>query len=135
MYAKTGTVTVTTDASGDGTGYIDGVNGRIFSIHYTVTSTPFLEPASPTNGFDFTITTETTLQNLWVEAGITGAKTVAPRLSVSDLVGAATHYNDDGDEPVVDYVIAAGAANAERVKIVVANGGNTLTGTFRVIWG
>ena len=78
-----------------------------------------------------TVTTETTTQNIWVESGLTAAKTVNPRLSVQDLVGAATFYNDGGDEPVVDYVHAAN----ERVKIVVANGGNALTGDFTVLWG
>jgi len=135
MNVNTGTVTITVDASGNGTDYIDltgvGSGGKILSIHYTVTGTPYLEPSSPTNGFDFTITTETTLQNLWVETGITGAKSVAPRQSVSDLVGSATFYNDGGDEPVVDYVFASN----ERVKIVVANAGNATSGTFRVIWG
>ena len=135
MKVNTKTITITVDASGDGTDYIDltseGAGGRILSIHYTVTGTPFLEPSSPTSGFDFTITTETTLQNLWVETGITGAKTVAPRQSVNDTVGVATFYNDDGDEPVVDFVYAAN----ERIKIVVANAGNATTGTFRVIWG
>ncbi len=134
MKVNTGSVTITVDASGDGTGYVDlseTLGGRILSIHYTVTATPYLEASSPTSGFDFTVTTETTLQNLWVETGITGAKTVAPRQSVSDLVGAATHYNDGGDEPVVDFVYASN----ERIKIVVANAGNATSGTFRVIWG
>lgn len=131
MFVNKGTVTVTTDSSGDGTGYISVGNGRVLSIHYTVTGTPFLEATSPTNGFDFTITTEDTLQNLWVETGITAAKTVAPRQSVSDLVGAVTYYNDESDEPVVEHVYIAN----ERVKIVVANGGSVLTGDFTVLWG
>ena len=130
-FLKRDQVTVTTDSSGDGTNYINDVNGRILTVIYAVTGTPFLEPTSPTNGFDFTITTETTKQNIWVETGITAAKTVNPRLSVNDLVGATTHYNDESDEPVVDYVYAVN----ERIKIVVANGGNALTGTFTVIWG
>ena len=132
MHAKTDTVTITVDASGNGTDYIRNVNGRILSIHYTVTGTPFLEPASPTNGFDFTITTNTSAQNLWIETGITGAKAVSPRLAVDDLQGNATRwYNDESNEPVVDYVFAAD----EDVKIVVANAGNATSGTFRVIWG
>ena len=67
MKVNTLTKTVTVDASGDAINFIDltseGAGGRILSIHYTVTGTPFLEASSPTSGFDLTITTETTLQN------------------------------------------------------------------------
>ncbi len=133
MYVNKSTVTATCNAGGNATAYTpEVVNGRILSIEYNVDgSNPYLEPTSPTNGFDFTITTEVTTQNLWIETGITGAKTVAPRQSVNDTVGAATYYNDASDEPVVDFIYVAD----ERVKIVVANGGNATTGSFTILWG
>ena len=135
MKVNSGSVTITVNASGDGTNYIDltdvGSGGRILSIHYTVTASPYLEPTSPTNGFDFTITTETTLQNLWVETGITGAKTVAPRQATHNTIGVASNYSTSNSEPVEDYIFATN----ERIKIVVASAGNATSGTFRVLWG
>ena len=114
------TVTIVTNASGDGTGYTSTVRGKIISISYVKTDYA--------DTVDFTITTEDTVQNVWVEANVTAAKTVAPRQATHDLVGAASLYAAAG-EPVEDHVRACG----ERIKIVVGSGGDTKTGAFRVI--
>ncbi len=133
MYVNKSTVTATCNSGGNAIAYTpEVINGRILSIEYNVDgSNPYLEPTSPTSGFNFTITTEVTTQNLWVETGITGAKTVAPRQSVSDTVGTATYYGGSPLEPVVDFIYVAD----ERVKVVVANGGNLTTGSFTILWG
>ena len=119
-YAEAKTVSVTTDSSGDSTDYTPVVTGKIISIAYA--KTDFAD------GVDFTITTETTTQNLWVDTNINASETVAPRQPTHDSVGAASLYAA-GDEPVEDYIYAVN----ERIKIVVANGGSTKTGAFTVI--
>jgi hypothetical protein len=114
-------VTVTTDASGDATAYTsETYNGRIINVVYT--KTDFAD------GVDFTITTETTGQNVWVQSNVNASATVAPRQATHDTVGAASLYAAAG-EPVEDYVYLV----QERLQIVVAQGGNAKTGAFRLI--
>ena len=114
-------VTLTTDASGDATGYTEEINGKICSITYTKTDYA--------NGVDFTVTTEQTAQNLWVELNVNAGKTVAPRQAVHDTAGAGVVYTSD-NKPIVDAISLC----QERVKIVVAQGGNTKTGKFTVYY-
>lgn len=134
MYVNKDTVEITVDSGGDGSGYTEVINGRILSIVYVrdpaSPANDYLEPSSPTAGFDFTIITEDTTQNLWVEAGITDAKTVAPRQPTHDYVGDASLYASSG-EAVEDYIYAAN----ERIKIEVANAGSLTTGSFTILWG
>ena len=119
-YAEAKTVSVTTDSSGDSTDYTPVVTGKIINVIYA--KTDFAD------GVDFTITTETTTQNLWVDTNINASETVAPRQPTHDSVGAASLYAA-GDEPVEDYIYAVN----ERIKIVVDDGGDTKTGAFTVI--
>jgi len=122
-FAKRETVALTTDGSGDDTDYTGVVNGRILALIYTKTDF--------TNGVVFTITTEDTLQNIWVETAVDASKTCAPRQATHSTVGVASVYNDDGDEPVEDYIWAVD----ERIKIVISAGGATKTGTIDVLIG
>jgi len=123
MYAERHTVTVTTDASGAGTGYTPVVTGRIINVIYT-------KPASGgyDDGVDFAVTLEETGQTVWDEDNVNASKTVAPRQPTHATDGTASLYASGG-EPVEDYILAA----SERVKIAVANGGSTKTGTFTVV--
>ena len=121
-YAKRHTVTVTTIADGSATAYTPVVSGRILSVTYAKTDY--------TDGVDFTITTETTAQNVWVDTNINASEAVLPRAATHDTVGAAALYAAAGTA-VLDYVWAA----QERVKIVIAQGGNVKTGTFHVVVG
>lgn len=114
------TVTIVTNSDGDGTGYSSVVRGHIVNVIYAKTDYA--------DTVDFTITTEDTLQNVWVESNVTAAKTVAPRQPTHSTVGVASLYAAAG-EPVEDHVRACG----ERIKIVVAAGGDTKTGAFKVI--
>lgn len=123
MYAERHVVTLTTDASGAVTGHTPVVAGEIRQIVYVPDgSTPFDATV------DFTITLEATGEGLWVESNITGAKSVAPRLPTHDLVGAAALYAAGG-VAVRDRIAAA----KDRVKIVIAQGGDTKKGTFHVV--
>lgn len=122
MYVRRDTVSVTTDASGDATEFTSSaINGRILAIIYNKTDFA--------TGVDFTITTETTEQNVWVESDVNADKTVAPRQATHATDGTASLYAGGG-EPVEDYIFAAN----ERLKIVVASGGNAKSGEFVVIY-
>ncbi len=115
------TVSVTTNGSGAATAYTDtAVRGRIVNIIYT--KTDFAD------GVDFTITLEDSAQNLWVDTNINASETVAPRQPTHDSAGDASLYAAAG-EPVEDYIYAC----HERVKIVIASGGDTKSGTFKII--
>ena len=113
-------VTLTTDASGDATGFTPVVTGLINAIIYTKTDYDA--------GVDFTITVEGTGQGVWTETDVNADKTVAPRQPIHDTVGVASLYAGAG-EPVEDHIAVAN----DRIKIVVAQGGDTKTGTFDVI--
>lgn len=115
-------VTITTDAAGDGIGYTPVVTGRIMAIHYVKTDYAA--------GVDFTITAEATGETIWQESNVDTSKTVAPRQATHATDGTPSLYAGAG-EPVEDYIALA----ADRVKIVVANGGDTKSGTFHVVVG
>lgn len=119
MYPLATSVTVTTSTGGVGTGYVGPYSKRVHAIKYTKpTGSPLASTA------DFTITTEDTGQNLWVDSNINATETVYPVLAANlGGTGAASTLTE---VPVV-------ACN-ERVKIAIAQGGNTKVGTFTVIF-
>ena len=115
-------VTLTTDASGDATGYTPVINGRILAIVYN--KTDFVD------GVDFTVTGATTGTSIWAESNVNASATRAPRQATHSTAGAAALYAAGGTA-VNDHIAIA----EERVKIVVAQGGDTKTGTVDVIVG
>lgn len=119
-YAEAHEVVVTTDASGNGTGYTPVITGRIMTVIYT--------KADYAVGVDFDITLEDTGQDVWDEDNVDASKTISPRQPTHDKAGAASLYAASG-EPVEDYIVAA----SERVKIVISQGGDTKTGTFIIV--
>lgn len=123
MYCQRHAVTVTTASDGSATAYTDkAVTGAVLSIQYV--------KIDYTDGVDFTITAETTGQGLWTESNVNASATRCPRQPTHDAVGAASLYAATG-EPVEDYIYLAN----ERVKIVLASGGNAKSGTFYVTVG
>lgn len=117
------TVAVTTAADGTATAYTsNAVTGAILMVKYT--KTDFAD------GVDFTITTEDTGQNIWVDTNINASETVYPRVPTHDTAGAALLYASGGTA-VTDRLFAVG----ERIKIVIASGGVTTTGTFLITTG
>ncbi len=123
MYCRRHTVSVTTAADGSATAYTDTtVNGRVLSIQYVKTDFD--------NGVDFTITLETTGQGLWTDTNVNASETVCPRQPTHDAAGAALLYAAGGTAQS-DFIYAAD----ERVKIVIAQGGNVKTGTFYITTG
>ncbi len=123
---KRHTVTITTDADGDGTGYTPNiVSGYVESIRY-------VKPVS--GGYENNVTLAVTGEDtgtaiLSLAAGQMDASvTKNPRAAVHAVAdGAALVLNSD-DDPVTDKLAIAG----ERIKLVVAAGGDTKTGTFYV---
>ncbi len=88
------TVSITTDASGDGTGFTPIVMGRVINVIYTKDGTTPYD-----NGVDFTITLEASGQAVWTGTDVNATVTVAPRQATHDTVGAASLYAAAG-EPV-----------------------------------
>lgn len=114
------TIAVTTDSSGDFTGHTGVVHGRISHLIYTKTDFA--------NGVDFTITGEESGTNIWTEANVDAAKTVAPRQATHSEAGVASLYAAAG-EPVEDKIVVSN----ERIQVVIANGGNVTTGTISIV--
>jgi len=121
-YGVRKSVTIDVDASGDATAYSEAVNGRIISVTYV--------KDDYANGVDFTITTETTLQNVWVDTNINASEVVYPRAATNGTDGAASLYAAAGTA-VQDYIWAID----ERIKFVIAAGGVSTGGTFHVVVG
>lgn len=112
-------VLVTTDASGDATAYTPYLSGYIHSIQY--------EKTDFADGVDFTITGEETALGLWAESNVNAAKVCLPRAATHSTAGVAALYASGGTA-VNDRL----ALSRDRVKIVVAQGGNVKTGNFVV---
>lgn len=117
-YVQRHTVSVTTATGGGATGYTPVVTGRVTNIVYTApTGSPYASTA------DFTITAEGSGIGLWTESNVTASKTVSPTQQAHDQVGAVE--TDPTRAPIF-------VAN-ERIKIAIAQGGNTRQGSFQVI--
>lgn len=113
-------VNVTTAADGTYTGYTPFLSGKIAAIHYIKTNF--------TDGVDFTITAEATGETLWTEANVNAAKVCMPRGATHSNAGVAALYAAGGT--AVNDMIQLGR---DRVKIVLAAGGNATTGAFHVV--
>lgn len=119
-YIERHAVAVTTIADGSATAYSPVVTGKISQIRYVKTDF--------TDGVDFTITAEATGETIWTDTNINASETVAPRQPTHDTAGAAALYAAAGSA-VLDKISLAN----DRVKIVIAAGGSTKTGTFHII--
>lgn len=123
MYAQRVAVSsLTTNASGDATGYTEAVTGRVLGIIYTI--------GTFAAGVDLTITAEATGEAILTLTNANSSANYYPRVGVHDSAGAAALYAAAGTavrEPVT-------VVN-DRVKVVVAQGGDTKTGTVAVIIG
>lgn len=113
-------VAATVDASGDATVYSPGINGGLVSFTYA--------KSTYADGVDFTITNETTGETLWAEANVNATATRYPRAATHSTAGVAALYAAGGTA-VNARIMLAGA----RIKIVVAQGGVSTTGTFHIL--
>lgn len=113
-------VPVTTDASGDATAYSPYLSGKICSIHYV--KTDFAD------GVDFTITADATGEGLWTESNVNASASRYPRAPTHSQAGVASLYAAGGTA-VQDAI----RLSRDRVKIVVAQGGNAKSGAFTIV--
>jgi hypothetical protein len=126
MFVERHEVTITVDASGNGTGFTPIVSGQVQAIRYVPDgSTPYA------TGVDVTITAEVSGQPILTitDAG-TAALTIYPRAAVVTVLNAAALYAAGG-VAVLDKIPVA----AERIKIALAQAGNATTGKFHVYVG
>ncbi|MEA3042977.1 MAG: hypothetical protein QOH47_815 [Sphingomonadales bacterium] len=119
MHVEIHSVTVTTAADGSATAYSDQVNGLLSQIRYVKPGA-----ASYTDGVDFTITLEDTGETLWAEQNVNASATRAPRQATHSTAGVASLYAAGGT--AVNDLIAVNG----RIKIVLADGGDTKAGAF-----
>lgn len=112
-------VPVTTDGSGAATAYSPVLSGKLVSIRYVKTDYA--------DTVDFVITAEDTGETLWSEENVTASATRHPRAATHSTAGAAALYASGG--AAVNDKIALGS---DRVKIVLANGGDTKSGAFHI---
>ena len=116
-------VAFTTTSGGDATVYSDRVNGHVHAIRYAYVDAD--------TGADITITGETSgIPVLTITNAGTASTTHHPRAATVDVVNAASLYAAAG-EPVETLIPVAD----ERIKVVVAQGGDTKTGTLHIYVG
>lgn len=113
-------VTVTTASDGSATAYSPFLSGYIQTIHYIKTDYA--------DGVDFTITAEATGETIWTQSDVNAAVAKAPRQATHSNAGVAALYASGG--VAVNDRIALGR---DRVKIVIAQGGNAKTGKFIIV--
>ena len=127
MFCERHTLSVTTDVSGNATVYSTvNVTGRVLQVRYVPGSSPL-----DTNA-DIILSAEVTGVILLDQDNIgTSAFTSAPRQAAHlASTGAALLYAAGGTA-VTDYAVVAN----ERLKLVVASGDATKSGTFYVYVG
>ena len=133
MNARRVSATLTTDASGDVTGYIPSdadiaagkpkLSGRLFTLQYIKTDFA--------NSVDFVVTLENSSEAVLTEADVNASATRAPRQPTHGVTdGAAALYAAAGTG-VFDHIVLAN----DRLKIVVSSGGDTKTGEFAAVVG
>ncbi|MGV1791001.1 hypothetical protein G6K88_07700 [Agrobacterium rhizogenes] len=114
---------VTTAADGTATAFMTRTSGKICSIHYIKDAqTAFAD------GVDFTVTAEETGETIWNEANVNASAARYPRIPVQTPQGAAVLYAAGG-APVTDKI----AISNDRLKFVIAQGGNAKSGTFYAV--
>lgn len=119
-YVKRTVVAVTTAPDGSATAYSEVLTGKLSQIRYV--------KGDFDNGSTFTITSEATGETLWTEAAVNASATRAPRQATHSTAGAAALYAGAG-AAVNDKIALAD----DRIKIVIAAGGNVKSGVFHVI--
>ena len=120
-YIERHTVALLTDSSGDFTGFTPVVKGRVVQLRYIPDgSTPLDTDA------DLDVTGEATGVVIYSQDSIgTVAFTKAPRQPVHDVAGVASLYAAAGEPTEVPVVVAG-----ERLQVVIADGGNVLSGVL-----
>lgn len=119
-YVERHEVEITTDSSGNATAYSLLVTGKISAIHYVKDGSNAFS-----DGVDFAITSEATSEVIWQESNVNASKKVAPRQATHGTDGSASLYASGGTA-VQDKIAVA----KDRIKVVIAQGGDTKKGKF-----
>lgn len=116
-------VTITTASDGSATAYTPRVSGLLHSIHYVKHAT-----TAYADGVDFVISSEATGEVFWDEDNVNAAAVRYPRAATHSTAGVAELYASGGtavsDKP---------ALAQDRIKIVIASGGNAKIGDFHFL--
>lgn len=113
-------ISLTTNLSGAVTAYSENLKGILDRIEYV--KTDFAD------GVDFDITLENSGTVLLDKDDINASAIFVPRQAVQTTAGVAALYASGG-VAVLDKIVIA----EERVKVVIANGGNTKTGKVYLV--
>jgi hypothetical protein len=111
---------VTTAADGTATAFSPRIAGKIHAIRYVKTDFA--------TGVDFAITADATGENIWTESNVDATTDRYPRAPTHSQAGAAALYAAGGAAVLSPIAIAS-----DKIKIVIAQGGNTKTGTFHIL--
>ncbi len=128
MFAERASVTLTTTAGGAATGYAGGASGaltgRVLAVHYTAGNIGASAAV--------TITSEATGETILALASVslTALASYYPRTQTCTSDGTAQLYAAAGTK-VTDAVTLAN----DRIKVVIASGGNATSGTFVFVIG
>lgn len=123
MFAERLSIAMATAADGSFTGYTSKpVTGKVIAVIYV--KTDFAD------GSTMTLTGEESAMAIWAESSVNASAVRAPRQATHTTAGAAALYAAAG-VAVLDAIVVVN----ERLKIVVASGGNTKTGTLTLIIG
>ncbi len=116
------TIPLVTAADGSATIFSGHTRGKVHSVTYIK---PGDNPLADT--VDMTITVEDTGEAVLSVSNVAASFTKYPRAAVHDVTGAAALLADAG-KPVLDRIGLA----TDRLKIVLAQGGNAKVGTLIV---
>lgn len=113
-------IAVTTAADGSATAYSAVCTGKVSTVRYVKTDFD--------NGSTITLTSEATGETIWSEVGVNASATRAPRQATHSTAGAAALYAAGG-AAVNDKIALAN----DRIKVVIAAGGNVKSGAFHIV--
>lgn len=116
-------ITVTTASDGTATAFSPRISGKVHSVQYVKDgTTPY------TDGVDFTMSAELTGESIWAESNVNASAIRYPRAATHSQAGVASLYAASGTA-VQDKV----GLGSDRVKIVLAQGGNAKVGAFHIL--
>lgn len=113
-------IPITVDDGGDAEVYSPVIRGKIVSVRYV--------KADFADGVDFVLTGETSGVTIWSEEAVNASATRYPRAPTHSTAGVASVYASGGTA-VNDKIALAD----ERIKIVVADGGEEKSGTLHIV--
>jgi hypothetical protein len=116
------TPVITTAADGSATGYTPIASGKVLAVQYVKTNY--------VDGMDVAVTVESTSEPVLTLTDCNAAVMKYPRVGIQDEAGADALFAAAGTKQREAVCIAN-----DRLKVVIAQGGDTKTGKFRFLIG